>query len=87
MIAFAEMLVGPAEKAHIPVPENVEKYDPSAFPHWHVYTLLQLGAPMPYPDAHWNNAEIIAQLTVEEVMTMTAEEFAAAGVDIGYSIP
>ena len=41
MIAFPELLIEPAKKAGIKVPDNVSKYDKQDFMHWHVFCTVQ----------------------------------------------
>jgi len=47
---------------------------------------MQLGQPLPHPAAHWENAEVIAEIPEERLKTVTpgelVEEF---GFQIGYS--
>jgi hypothetical protein len=42
------------------VPPDADKFDPNEYPHFQVYLNCQLGAAMPFPTAHWSNAEIVA---------------------------
>lgn len=68
MIAFASLLVAPAREAGITVPENPETYVPEDFIHWHVFILWQLGRPMPWATAHWENAKLIAGIPDDELL-------------------
>lgn len=79
MIAFPEMLVSAAEKAGMAVPDDVENYDADKFPHWHVYTSVQLGTGLPYPAAHWDNAHVIAGIPESRIRKVTAADLIAAG--------
>ena len=86
MIAFPFLLIEPAVKAGIKVPENddaVDKLDQlrETHPHWFVYCTLQLGNPMPSPDSHWNNAEVIAKLSDEEIKKVTVEDLIQLGFE------
>ena len=85
MIAFPEMLRTPAERAGIKVPPDVENYDKAAYPHWDVYTYVQLGRPMPEPASHWHNSRVIASIPDDEICLVTMEDLLKEGVDIGYS--
>lgn len=88
MLAFPGMLVGPAEKAGIPVPEDPDQYLElrEEYPRFFAYCVMQLGQPLPHPAAHWENAEVIAEIPEERLETITPgeliEEF---GFQIGYS--
>lgn len=87
MLAFAEMLKRPAEKAGIAVPPDLENYDKSEFPHWHVYRSVQLGASMPHSTAAWDNAEVIAGIPADELKTMTYQQLLDKGFAVGFTIP
>ena len=84
MIAFPFLLIEPAVRAGISVPEDEDAVDKlnqvrETHPHWFVYAALQLGAPMPSPTAHWDNAEIIAKLSLEEIKVITVVDLLALG--------
>lgn len=79
MIGFPGMLIGPAEKAGISVPENEEDYDPDKFPHWHVYLSAQLGTGLPHPAAHWDNAHVVASFPEDRIRKVTAADLISAG--------
>ena len=87
MLAYAEMLVSAAKAANITVPDDVEKYDPQKFPHWHVFCTIQLGAPMPHPTAHWENARVIGQIPEGSIRTTTFEQLKELGIQVGYPTP
>lgn len=87
MIAFPEMLVTPAKEAGILVPDDVSNYELAKYPHWHVYQLVQLGAPLPRPTSHWENARVIADITLDRITEVTFEDLVNAGLDVGYPIP
>lgn len=87
MLAFASMLVKPAKHAGINVPADPEDYNPDEFPHWHLFLLVQLGAPMPNMDSHWHNARIIATLPSERIRTITGGELMDMGIEFGPRVP
>lgn len=88
MIAFASMLAACAKAANMPVPEDLDNFDPTVYPHWQVYLNVQLGAPLPYPSAHWDNAKVIAAISVEDIFTVTYDQLVDDhGVAVGFSIP
>ena len=70
MIAFPSLLVAPAKEAGIKVPENLDVYVPDDFMQWHVFTLWQLGRPMPWATVHWENAKLIADIPDEELLKL-----------------
>ena len=82
MIAFAGMLVRCASEAGMPVPEDPEKYDLDAFPHWNVFTTVQLGASMPTPNAHWENAKIIAAIPEKQIRKVTFAQLLKKGLHV-----
>lgn len=87
MIAFARMLVDPAEKAGIKVPDDPNRFNPDTYPHWFVFTQMQLGASMPRPDCHWDNAEVVAQVPEAHIRSITPQILADMGFAMGRSIP
>ncbi len=87
MFSFPEMLISPAKKAGMSVPDNVEDYNKEEFPHWFVYCSLQLGTAMPSPTAPWENAKVIAAIDVDVLKTMPFTDFVNAGFSAGFPIP
>jgi hypothetical protein len=88
MIAFPGMLIDPAKKAGMKVPEDVKSiddFDPNEYPHFNIFCLAQLGQPMPNWSAHWDNARVVAALTEEECKTITFEQLYEKGFAVGYS--
>lgn len=87
MLAFPEMLVSSAQHAGIRVPDDADKYDPDQYPHWHVYLLVQLGAPIPWAGAVFDNAAIIASISDDEIKTITYNQLIEKGLAVGYTAP
>lgn len=85
MIAFKGLLVTPAVDAGISVPEDPENYDASKFPHWHVYTVLQVGASMPNPRAHFENAKIVASVPHDQIEKVSYSDLKRLGWQEGSS--
>lgn len=85
MLAFPGLIAPAAEQAGIKLPDDVENYDKSQYPHWHVFSAMQLGAPMPHACAHWDNAKVIATLDDTEILTITPEQLEEKGFAIGFS--
>lgn len=78
-MAFPEMLVGAAQHANIAVPDDLENYNKEEFPHWFILCATQLCRPMQHGE-HWENAKVITTLTLEQMQTMTYEDFQEIGV-------
>jgi hypothetical protein len=85
MIALPEMLISPAEKAGMKVPENPREYDHKKYPHFWILEACQLGAPMPYPSCVWDNAKLIAALSDEQAKSITYKELLEMGFAVGHS--
>lgn len=85
MIAFPSMLVGCAKEAGIDVPNDIENYDPEGYMKWHIYCAVQLGQSLPYPSAHWDNAKVIAELSEQELKTVTFDDLVEKGLRVGNS--
>ena len=79
MMLFPSMLVPAAELAGIKVPENPDDFDKNQFPHFAVFCTLQLARPMQSGE-HWENAEIIAKITEQDVKTKDLEFFLGKGL-------
>ncbi|KKL18081.1 hypothetical protein LCGC14_2479110 [marine sediment metagenome] len=84
MIAFPEILATAAKEAGISVPDDLENYKSEDFPHWDVYVTVQLGAPMPSPTAHWENAKVIAGIPADDIMKVTYEHLQELGLAVGH---
>lgn len=76
------MLVSAAEKAGIAVPNDPKDFDAEEFPHFHIYCNVQLGASLPYPTAHWHNAEVVASVPTSEIMKVTLIDLIKLGLSI-----
>ena len=87
MLAFPEMLIAPAEKAGMAVPPDPENFDREEYPHFAVFCAVQLGASMPTPVAHWDNAKVIAAVPEDKIRTITFNQLIANGLSIGYPTP
>jgi len=87
MIAFPEMLLAPAEQAGMKFPDDPENYDPNEYPHFHVFSIVQLGSPMPSPTSHWTNAKVIAEIPDDKIHLVTVQDLEALGIEIGYPMP
>lgn len=85
MMAFPSMLVNPAKKAGIPVPEDPDNFDRDAFQRFHLFCLAQLGQSMPYPDCVWGNARVIAAIPEEELKKVSFANLIERGYAIGNS--
>jgi len=84
MIYFEEMLYNAAEEAGMKTPTK-EGWDKEEYPHFHVFCFMQLGESMPYSGCHWDNAKVIADLTDEEIKTITVDGLLDRGFAVGDS--
>jgi hypothetical protein len=93
MICIPEMLAQVASEAGIKVPEHMLRrgldeprgWNPKEYPHWSVYCNMQLGAPMPTPGCHFENAKIVAAIPDAEIGSLTYDAVIARGFQVGYS--
>lgn len=92
MIAFPEMLVGPAEQAGMKVPlhegkHDLDNFDSNKYPHFRVYLSVQLGASMPSWSSHWANAVLVAAISEDKIRTITYDQLLEMGLQVGYPMP
>lgn len=80
MIAVPTLLAAIAQRHGIKTPPQSESYEPSEYPHWHVYLLMQLDAPMPSPTSAADNAAIVARIPNEKILRITPKELRALGM-------
>lgn len=86
MIAFHGMLVAPAKEAGIKVPDvseedlETENFDRNAYPHWMVFSRMQLGRPMSSPSSHWDNAKLVAGIDGNRIWLITPSELESLGL-------
>lgn len=85
MIAFPGLLTAPAEVAGMKVPPDPDNFDPEEYPHFSVFLKVQLGAPMPDPSAHWENAKVVASVPEDKIHMVTYQELLDAGLSIDFS--
>lgn len=81
MIAFPEMLVGPAKEAGMKVPDDLENYKNEDFKHWTVFCNVQLGKSMSSPTEHWDHAKIIAKIPESKIGTITYKDLRKKGIE------
>ena len=86
-MAYPRMISGAARDAGIEVPEDPEDYDKDKYPRWYIFCIMQLGASMPYPGVHFDNAKIIAEIKDDELETVTAQQLFDRGFYTGATIP
>lgn len=83
MIAFPMMLMAPAQEAGIKVPPDADDFDRNEYPHFAVFLTMQLGASMPSPTAHWENAKVVAGISEDKIRSITPQDLFDAGFQIG----
>jgi len=59
-----------------------DDFDREAFPHFFIFTELQLGRRMSSPSEHSDNAKVIAPIPVDRLKTMTLQDFIDAGLQL-----
>lgn len=64
------------------VPPDPDNFDREAFPHFFIFTELQLGRRMSSPSEHSDNAKVIAPIPVDRLKTMTLQDFIDAGLQL-----
>lgn len=67
MIIFPRMLVPAAQKAGITMPDDLENYEPTEYPHWHMLCLTQLQRAMRHGE-HWENAQALVQIPADKLL-------------------
>lgn len=86
MIPHIGLLLRPAEEAGIKVPEGITEDNLDSFreshPHFFVYCMLQMNAPLPSPSAHWGNAKVVAAISGKEITQVTEPDLLARGFAI-----
>lgn len=87
MLAFKEMLINPAKHAGISIPDNLDCFDSTSYPHWVVFCAIQLGSSMPQPTSHWHNAKVIADVNDDDITKVTLTELEELGLQLGYPNP
>lgn len=87
MILFPAMLANCAKDAGIKLPKdvNAEDFDSEEFPHWKVYLAVQLGASLPHPRAHWENARVVAEIPDDKIREITYNQLLERGLAVGNS--
>ena len=85
MMAFPKMLVPSAERAGMKVPPDPDNYTKKEYPHFWVFAVCQLGAPMPYPGVVWDNAQVVAGLSDDEILEISYEQLIERGFQVGNS--
>lgn len=68
MLAFPGMLVAPAEKAGIQVPEDPNNFDSDDYIRFAIFC-----------QAHWANAKIIASIPEDQLKTITMGDLCGLG--------
>jgi len=88
MLAFPSMLLEAAKQAGIKTPPDFggqndvdfDEWDETKYPHWTAFCNVQLCRPVAYHGEHWDNAKIIAGLSIEQITRITLEELIALGL-------
>lgn len=70
MLLIDAMLVSFAKSAGIAVPPDLDDFDRNLFPHWTVYTEMQLGRPIG-GESQLKNAQVIAAVPDDRIRHVT----------------
>jgi hypothetical protein len=83
MILFPSMLIRPAEKAGMKVPDlgNGEDFNTEEYPHFNVFCTAQLGRRMSSWTEHWDNAKVISSIPEDKIRSITLREL----IDLGFA--
>lgn len=73
MFMLDDMLVRFAKDAGIAVPADLDDFDYDSFPHWTVYTEIQLGRPVS-GESPLRNAQVIAAIPDDRIRYVTTAE-------------
>jgi hypothetical protein len=80
MIVSPLMLVEPAKKAGMLVPDSLEgEIDGEKYPHFNVFCNAQLCRPLSSWSDHWENAKIVAEIPDDKIRTLTYSELIERG--------
>jgi hypothetical protein len=79
MVFSPGMLVEAAKKAGIKVPKNPNKFDEKKYPHFAIFCNAQLGRRLPYWSVVWDNADVVAKLTLKETKSITLPQLIKKG--------
>lgn len=83
MFCFADMFRTHIKDSKLEMPEDFENYNPEEYPHFHVFMLTHLAQPICI-EALEENANIIAEIPMENIKTVTYEQLEGMGVEFGY---
>lgn len=79
MISFPSLLTVHAQNAGMKTPYSVDDYDIHAYPHFYVYSCIQVGRPI-IGESHVRNAKIIAAVPQNKIEKITFKELRKLGV-------
>lgn len=82
--AFAEMLRPHIQDSRLKLPDNLETFDPNEYPHFYVFKILHQAVPIETSSLE-DNANIIADLTEDEIRTATIQDLVNKGLYIEQS--
>ena len=80
MIIFESMLVEPAKKVGMKVPDDTENFSLNEFPHFKVFCCTQLQRPMICGE-QWDNAKVIMKFSEDEIKLVSLHTL----INNGYS--
>ena len=77
-----ELLIPAAKSAGIKLPNDLENFDSEQYPHWHVLCIVMLGMPLDTRTEHFDNANIIALFSNEEILQATMNDLIDKGLKL-----
>lgn len=82
MFIYEGMFESHIKDSKLKMPENFDEYNPEEYPHFHVFMIVHLGRPINVESLE-DNANIIAEISDEDIKTVTLEDLLSRGLDVG----
>ena len=82
MFCFRGMFRPHIENSNLKMPENFDEYNPEEYPHFHVFMLMHLAKPIDIT-ALESNANIIAEISEEDIRKVTPKDLFDMGIELG----
>jgi len=79
---FPGMFEPHIKEGTMPMPKNLEDFNNEEYPHWAVFCTLFCSQPIDVGDIQ-HNADIIGNLSLEEIKKVTIEDLTAKGLVYG----
>ena len=76
---FPGMLYNHIKTSNLKLPDNLENYNPEEYPHYHVFKILHVGYIIDITSLK-DNANIIAEISTEDIKNVTIEQLINKGL-------